>query len=65
MNSPDYCAPDYPAMNADRGRIAVGGIDINGRRDKFSNRAGSTPVDEVVAPRLDIFSTTRYHTYET
>jgi len=52
-------------MNAARCRIAVGGIDINGRIDEFSNRAGSTPVDYVVAPGVDIFSTTRYHAYET
>lgn len=62
MNSPDFCAPDYPVMNAHRCRIAVGGIDINGRRDKFSNRAGSQPLDYVVSPGVDIFSTTRYHT---
>lgn len=63
MNSPDYCAPEYPTMNAARSRIDVGRIDINGSRDKFSNCAGSTPVDEVVAPGLDIFSTTPYNTY--
>ncbi|MEG3977457.1 S8 family serine peptidase [Microcoleus sp. herbarium8] len=62
----DYSSqPDYPARNADRFGIAVGGIDRNNRMYEFSNRAGSRPLDYVVAPGVDIFSTTPYNTYET
>jgi len=57
--------PDYPARNADRWGIAVGSIDINGSMDYDSNRAGSTPLDYVVAPGVDIYSTTPYDTYDT
>ncbi|MEP6515012.1 S8 family peptidase [Microcoleus vaginatus] len=57
--------PDYPARNADRLGIAVGSIDINGRMPDTSNRAGSTPLDYVVAPGVDIYSTTPYSTYDT
>jgi Subtilase family/Bacterial pre-peptidase C-terminal domain len=60
-----FTEPDYPAINADRFGIAVGGIDINGRMDEFSNRAGSLPLDYVVAPGVDILSTTPNNTYET
>jgi len=57
--------PDYPARNADRWGIAVGSSDINGSMDYDSNRAGSTPLDYVVAPGVDIYSTTPYNTYDT
>ena len=57
--------PDYPARNADRWGIAVGSIDINGRMADTSNGAGSTPLDYVVAPGVDISSTTPYNTYDT
>ena len=57
--------PDYPARNADRLGIAVGSIDINGRMADTSNRAGSTALDYVVAPGVDIYSTTPYNTYDT
>jgi subtilisin family serine protease len=56
--------PVYPAINADRWGIAVGSIDINGRMADTSNRAGSTPLDYVVAPGVDIYSTTPYDTYD-
>ena len=56
--------PDYPARNADRSGIAVGSIDINGRMSDTLNRAGSTPLDYVVAPGVDIYSTTPYDTYD-
>jgi hypothetical protein len=56
--------PDYPARNADRWGIAVGSIDINGRMADTSNRAGSTPLDYLVAPGVDIYSTTPYNNYE-
>ncbi|MEG5037048.1 S8 family peptidase [Microcoleus sp. AT3-D2] len=55
--------PNYPARNADRRGIAVGSIDINGRMAGTSNRAGSTPLDYVAAPGVDIYSTTPYNNY--
>ncbi|MEG3898562.1 MULTISPECIES: S8 family serine peptidase [unclassified Microcoleus] len=62
----DYSSqPDYPAINADRFGIAVGGIDRNGRVADFSNYAGSKPLDYVVAPGVDILSTTPNNTYKT
>ncbi|MEG4626883.1 S8 family serine peptidase [Microcoleus sp. w1-18aA5] len=62
----DYSSqPDYPARNADRFGIAVGGIDQNGRVAYFSNYAGSKPLDYVVAPGVDILSTTPNNTYKT
>jgi subtilisin family serine protease len=60
-----FSQPDYPARNADRWGIAVGSIDINGRMADTSNGAGSTPLDYVVAPGVDISSTTPYNTYDT
>ncbi|MBW3585561.1 MAG: S8 family serine peptidase [Cyanobacteria bacterium 0813] len=57
--------PDYPARNADSLGIAVGSIDINGRMADTSNRAGSTALDYLVAPGVDIYSTTPYNTYDT
>ncbi|MEG4859252.1 S8 family serine peptidase [Microcoleus sp. K1-B6] len=57
--------PAYPARNADRWGIAVGSIDINGSMDYDSNRAGSTALDYLVAPGVDIYSTTPYSTYDT
>jgi len=59
-----FSQPDYPARNVDRWGIAVGSIDINGSMDSDSNRAGSTPLDYVVAPGVDIYSTTPYGTYD-
>lgn len=57
--------PAYPARNADSWGIAVGSIDVTGRMDDDSNRAGSRPLDYVVAPGVDIYSTTPYDSYET
>ncbi len=59
-----FSQPDYPARNADRWGIAAGSIDINGRMANTSNRAGSTPLDYLVAPGVDIYSTTPYNNYE-
>ncbi|MEG4007841.1 S8 family peptidase [Microcoleus sp. Pol11C1] len=60
----DYSSqPDYPATNADRFGIAVGGIDRNSKIADFSNRAGSKPLDYIVAPGVDVVSTTPYNTY--
>ncbi|MEG4214506.1 S8 family serine peptidase [Microcoleus sp. Pol14C6] len=60
-----FSQPDYPARNADRLGIAVGSIDVNGRMADTSNRAGSTPLDYLVAPGVDIYSTTPYSSYDT
>ncbi|MBD1810182.1 S8 family serine peptidase [Microcoleus vaginatus DQ-U2] len=60
-----FSQPDYPARSADRWGIAVGSIDINGRMADTSNGAGSTPLDYVVAPGVDIYSTTPYNYYDT
>ncbi|MEP6516818.1 S8 family serine peptidase [Microcoleus vaginatus] len=57
--------PNYPARNADRWGIAVGSIDINGRMADTSNGAGSTPLDYLVGPGVDIYSTTPYNYYDT
>ncbi|MEG4579136.1 S8 family peptidase [Microcoleus sp. MON1_C5] len=60
----DYSSqPDYPAKNADRFGMAVGGIDRNSKMADFSNRAGSKPLDYIVAPGVDVVSTTPYNTY--
>ncbi|MEG4006836.1 S8 family serine peptidase, partial [Microcoleus sp. Pol1B3] len=60
-----FSQPAYPARNADRWGIAVGSSDINGRMAYDSNRAGSTPLDYLVAPGVEIYSTTPYSTYDT
>lgn len=57
--------PAYPARNADSLGIAVGSIDVRGRMADTSNRAGSRPLDYLVAPGVDIYSTTPYSTYDT
>lgn len=59
-----FSQPAYPSRNADRWGIAAGSIDINGRMANSSNRAGSTPLDYVVAPGVDVYSTIPYHKYE-
>lgn len=50
--------PSEPAFAASRNLgIAVGAIDRSGRVADFSNPAGNRPLDYVVAPGVDIFST--------
>lgn len=61
----DFPQPDYPATNADRFGIAVGGINRNNRMYEYSNRAGFRTLDYVIAPGVDIVSTTPYNTYNT
>lgn len=55
--------PGYPAADADKWGIAVGAVDSNKHMADFSNRAGSTPLSYVVAPGVDIYSTTSNNTY--
>lgn len=59
-----FSQPDYPARNADRLGIAVGSIDVRGRMADSSNRAGSTSLDYLVAPGVEIVSTTPDEDYE-
>lgn len=49
--------PEYPANNLQQWGIAVGATDILDRISDFSNRAGSTTLNYVVAPGEDIYST--------
>jgi hypothetical protein len=55
--------PSYPAEFATQYGIAVGAVDINKKEASFSNRAGATPLDFVVAPGVNIYSTTPNNTY--
>ncbi|MDX2239215.1 MAG: S8 family peptidase [Leptolyngbyaceae cyanobacterium bins.302] len=55
--------PSFPANLARNWGIAVGAIDRNDRIANFSNRAGRTPLDFVVAPGVEILSTTPNNTY--
>jgi hypothetical protein len=56
--------PVYPASNADSWGIAVGSIDVRGRMADSSNRGGSRPLDYLVAPGVEIVSTTPDEDYE-
>ncbi len=56
--------PVYPARNADSSGIAVGSIDVRGRMADSSNRSGSRPLDYLVAPGVEIVSTTPDEDYE-
>ena len=56
--------PAYPARNANRWGIAAGSIDVRGSMDSTSNRSGFTPLDYLVAPGVEIFSTTPGNDYE-
>ncbi len=60
-----YFEPDYPAINADRFGIAVGAIDRNSTMPYFSDLAGTRPLNYVLAPGVDIYSTTPNNTYKT
>ncbi|MEY3867514.1 MAG: hypothetical protein RLZZ338_1405 [Cyanobacteriota bacterium] len=51
---------DYPAAYADQWGIAVGAIDNNGMMTYFSNHAGSTPLNYVLAPGQNVDSTIPY-----
>lgn len=56
--------PDYPAYYATDWGIAVGAVDSTNTMADFSNRAGTTLLDYVVAPGVDILSTIRDDFYE-
>lgn len=55
--------PSFPANLARTWGISVGAIDWNNHLATFSNRAGWTPLDFVVAPGVSILSTTPNSTY--
>lgn len=55
--------PSYPAQLATDGGIAVGALDIAGNVAYFSNGAGML-LDYVVAPGVDVNSTTPNNSYE-
>lgn len=56
-------APGYPAQHATQWGIAVGAIDRHRQLVDFSDRAGLF-LDYVVAPGLDVYSTTPYDGYQ-
>ncbi|WP_199246433.1 S8 family peptidase [[Phormidium] sp. ETS-05] len=53
----------YPAGFASEFGISVGAVDSKGSLGEFSNRAGTTPIDYVVAPGVDIYSALPIDTY--
>ncbi|NBO32503.1 MAG: peptidase S8 [Cyanobacteria bacterium WB6_1B_304] len=53
----------YPAAYAASVGLAVGAVDLNGTMASFSNRAGSTPLDYVTAPGVNVYSTLPGNTY--
>jgi subtilisin family serine protease len=55
--------PSYPAGLANQWGIAVGAVDQNHQLAFFSNRAGTSPLNFVVAPGINVYSTTPGNTY--
>lgn len=49
--------PGYPAIHALDWGMAIGAVDEFNQMADFSNYAGSTPLDYVVAPGVDVYST--------
>jgi subtilisin family serine protease len=56
--------PLYPAYYADEWGIAVGAVNSSNQMASFSNDAGITPLDYVVAPGVSVLSTTPGDTYQ-
>ncbi|MGP1383970.1 MAG: S8 family peptidase [Thainema sp.] len=56
--------PGFPAKHATDWGIAVGAVDINRQIPAFANYAGSVVLDYVVAPGVDIVSTTPGNNYD-
>jgi hypothetical protein len=59
----DWFSPKYPAGYATDWGIAVGASNINNQFADFSNYAGYTPLDYVVAPGVEVYSTIPYNGY--
>ena len=58
-----FSQPKYPAGLASELGLAVGAVNQDGAIADFSNRAGSTPQDYVVAPGKDVYSSLLVDTY--
>ena len=58
-------SPDYPAAHAINHGIAVGAANSDQFLAGFSNRAGSTPLDYVTAPGVNIYSAVPGGGYDT
>ncbi|MEY3867515.1 MAG: hypothetical protein RLZZ338_1406 [Cyanobacteriota bacterium] len=56
--------PEYPAKYAQNVGIAVGSLALNGRIATASNRAGETPLNYLVAPGVNIYSTVPDNQYK-
>lgn len=55
--------PGFPANLASQWGIAVGAVNSSNQLASFSNDAGPTPLDYVVAPGVNIYSTTPNNSY--
>ncbi|MEW6493893.1 MAG: S8 family serine peptidase, partial [Cyanobacteriota bacterium] len=55
--------PLYPAYYATDWGIAAGAVDNTNKMASFSNRAGTTLLDYIVAPGVNVYSTTPGNTY--
>lgn len=55
--------PSFPANITSPGVLAVGAVNNNQKMASFSNLAGSSPVNYVVAPGVGIYSTTPNNNY--
>ena len=58
-------SPDYPAAHAINHGIAVGAVDRNRSLAGFSNQAGSTELDYITAPGVNIYSAVPGGGYDT
>jgi subtilisin family serine protease len=56
--------PEYPAKYAQNFGIAVGSLDFKQRIATASNRAGETPLNYLVAPGVNIYSTVPNNQYK-
>ncbi|HEY9830379.1 MAG TPA: S8 family serine peptidase [Stenomitos sp.] len=57
--------PGFPANLANQWGVAVGAVDNTNKMAGFSNKAGSTELDYIVAPGAGVYSTTPDNTYST
>lgn len=57
--------PGFPANLANQWGVTVGAVDSANKMPDFSNKAGSTELDYVVAPGSQVYSTTPDNTYST
>ena len=57
-------SPEYPAAHAVNYGLAVGAVDQYGNLANFSNLAGSTVIDYVTAPGVDVYSSIPGDSYD-